>query len=288
MKLSEMLPPRTDPSAPAVSVSRKRRLALSVASVIALIASTISIMRQPQGSFDAALEATARAQAMAREILTLFLAAETPEERAAFVIEGDRLLPIMQAYYAGREVDRLTADDFQPPSWQFNQAGTGLIALELPRPRGLSTVAACFKEVEPGRWLMDWDLWAQSLDARFRNFIASAAEGEYTLHVRLTSSDVCDTNVTLEVADPFNASESLTFAVTRPDLVALYTADLPKGRSRTATVQLVWVKESLSGTLQPVLGKHICWGFRGLDECPHPLPARPSASSSAPRPAVLP
>jgi hypothetical protein len=287
MKFSEFHSQPQVKSGPAGPVRRQRSLALIVASVMALAGATFVLVRHQHRGADRALEATARANAMARKILAAFLAARTPEERAEYVLDGERLLPVMQAYYAGREVEPLAADEFRPPSWQFNAGGQGLVALELPRPRGLSTVAACFKETAPNRWLMDWDLWTQSIEARFRNFVRRAAEGEYTMHVRLTASEPGASSVKLQVADPFNPAESLNVTVTRSDLVGLYTAALPKGRSRTATVQLVWLNDSLTGTLVPGLQRHICWGFRGFDEGSESLPANP-APPADPQLAVLP
>jgi hypothetical protein len=104
--------------------------------------------------------------------------------------------------------------------------------------------------------------------------------------------------VKLEVSDPFNAGSNLALDVTRPDLTALYLADLPAGTSRTATIQFVWLIDGLTGTLQPVLRRHICWGFQDLDgvEAAEREPARarkhhqplPKAvPADSPEPAIL-
>ena len=275
MKLPEVPSPLPVKSGPAVPDRKRERRALVAASVIALAGSILVLVQHQQRGADRALEATARANSMARQILAAFLAARTPEERATFVRDGERLLPVMQAYYAGREVESFSADDFQPPPWEFNTGGTGLVALEFPRSRGLSTVVACFKETSPGQWFIDWDVWIQTVDARFRDFIRRASEGEYPMHVRLTTSEVSASGIKMEIADPFNPSERMKFEITRKDLVEFYSATLPKGQSRTATVELVWLNDSRTGTLLPIIRRHICWGFRGLDESLNAPPAAP-------------
>jgi hypothetical protein len=206
-----------------------------------------------------------QARVEARRTLVSFLSATTVEQRAQWVIGGQEALPLMQAYYAGREVETLAAEGFQPVSWDFSQEAPDRVAFELARGRSLSTAVACLKKDGSGRWLMDWEIWTQSLDGRFRDFIARPAEGEHTLRVRLTSLAGSEEGVKLEVADPFNAGNRLTFDVIRPDLTALYLADLPAGVCRTATVQLVWLNDGLTGTLQAALRRHICWGFQNID-----------------------
>lgn len=205
-----------------------------------------------------------QAQAAARATLAAFLAAGSTEERAALVIEGDKLLPLMQAWEASREAPALSAADFLAPSWTFNSQSSDLTALELPRDRGLPPIAACFKNAGQGKWLLDWEIWTQSLDGGFRNFIHRPAEGEQTLRARLTRSGTGD-DMTVTVSDPFDARDTLTFDITRPDLRLLYSRDLPETGTRTATVQLVWLNDALSGTLKPDLRRHVCWGFPGLD-----------------------
>lgn len=198
----------------------------------------------------------------ARLALAGFLASQTPAERAARVINGDKLLPFLEAWYAARETESMSADQFTTPGWSFDD--TTLTALELPRGRGLPPVVACFKRDDAGQWLLDWEIWAQSLDGLFRRFIYKPAEGEQTLRARLARSGTGE-NLTLTVSDPFDARQSIAFDINRPDLKALYERDLPDSGTRTATVQLVWLNDSLTGTLQPSLRRHLCWGYPGLD-----------------------
>jgi hypothetical protein len=257
------------PNLPAAAAAPRRRWSmrtLIVCGALLLAAGagiTFTLLRLSSGR--AVVEVSReQAQAEARRALSAFLAASTPEQRAEMVIGGDRMLPLMQAYYAGRELDTVAAADFQPASWSFSKDSPDMVALELPRGRALSTVVACMKKTD-GRWLMDWDIWTQTMGGRFREFLIRPAEGEHTLRVRLTSSAVSPDEVKLDVADPFNTGSTLTLETTRPDLTALYLADLPAGTTRTATVQLVWLNDSLTGTLQAVLRRHVCWGFQGLD-----------------------
>jgi hypothetical protein len=235
--------------------------ALAVAAATALTFTLLHLRSAPTD----AVVAAEQARVEARRSLAAFLHASTVEQRAGWVIGGDQVLPLMQAYYAGRELVPLSADDFQPASWSFNTDAPDLIALELPRGRALPTVVACMRKGESGRWLMDWDVWTQSLDGGFREFVTRPAEGEHTLRVRLTSAAASPDEVKLEVADPFNTGSTMMLDTTRADLTALYCADLPTGATKTATVQFVWLNDPLTGTLQPVLRRHICWGFQELD-----------------------
>ncbi|HWB06908.1 MAG TPA: hypothetical protein VG796_28040 [Verrucomicrobiales bacterium] len=250
-----------------VALPRKRRWRVACVAGAAIVAAVVLVLvlQHFRSAGTDSSPTPEQDRAAARQVLSDFLAASTAEQRAECVIGGDQLLPLMQAYYAGREVEPLSAGDFQPASWSFDTKDRGLLAFELPRGRSLPTVVACLKKSDTGQWLMDWDVWTQTLDGRFRDFINRPAEGQHTLRVRLTSTAASPDEVKLQVADPFNTASSMTFEVTRADLTALYCADLPAGVTRTATVQLVWLNDSLTGTLQPVLRRHVCWGFQDLD-----------------------
>ncbi len=258
--------PAPDVAADPAPFRKKRRRLLLICGVLAFAAGTVLTLTLPRHSTATGSAMSAeQAREEARRSLAAFLAAPTVEQRAEWVLGGSRLLPLMQAYYAGRETEPLAAGDFQPASWRFNSVSPDMLALELPRGRSLSTVVACMKNAGSGHWMIDWDIWAQSLDGRFRDFVTRPAEGEHTLRVRLTSASASPDEVKLEVADPFTVGSTLTLETTRPDLTALYCADLPAGATRTATVQLVWLNDPLTGTLQPALRRHVCWGFQDLD-----------------------
>ncbi len=256
--------PNSHPAPPAVPKSRRKlhRIWCTGFAVLGLagaglVAHYSGMLAGPVSSAGTA----AQAREDARLALAAFLGSRTPAERAARVIDGDKLLPFMEAWYAAHEDDQLSADRFVAPDWSFEDAS--LTALELPRGRGLPPVVACFKQAG-GKWLLDWEIWAQSLDGLFRRFIYKPAEGEHTLRARLARSGSGD-DMTLTVTDPFDSRQSIALDITRPDLRALYARDLPVTGNRTATVQLVWLNDSLTGTLQPSLRRHLCWGFPGLD-----------------------
>jgi hypothetical protein len=265
MSVADCTLPSEAVSCPPAPAPRRRRLLLHAAGVAAAGLALLLALPRPH---EVSPDATSSAELIreeARRGLSAFLAASTPEQRAECVVDGERLLPLMEAYYAGREVDPLAAGDFQPASWSFNTESPDRTALELPRGRSLPAVMACMKKAGSGRWLVDWEIWTQSLDGRFREFLTRPSEGASTLRVRLTAASVSQEQVKLEVSDPFTTGSSLALETPRADLVALFSADLPEGTTRTATVQLVWLNDSLSGTLRPVLRRHICWGFQGLD-----------------------
>ena len=262
--------PQSTPQGPAPQAPRRksRRILLIAASVLTLAATGTTAWFSFAGrgdSRDKPGDITAAAARMeARKVLAAFLAASSAENRASHVIAGEKLLPLMQAWYSSHETESLTLDAFQEPGWTFNSPGSGLVALECPRDRGRSPIVACFKRSDSGEWQMDWEIWTQTLDGQFRSFINRPAEGEHTLRARLTRSQ-SDNGMKITVADPFDMAQSLEFDITRADLQALYKRDLPEAGGRTATVQLVWLNDPLSGTLSPSLRRHICWGYPGLD-----------------------
>ena len=286
MNVADLIQPVAAPAAP---VRRSwQRIAIASGIAAALGVATLFLPGMP---FTGNKTVNARDEALqgARQTLASFLASERPEDRAAWVTNGNSLLPLMQAYYAGREAEELKAEAFQPVDWKFDGENTSVLALELQRERGLPPVIACFRSSENGQWLMDWDVWTQSSDGQLRDFIQHPAEGERTLRVRLTSSARMDDCMKVEVTDAFGGSGKISFDIQRPDLAALYSRDLPAGKTRTATVQLVWLNDGLTGTLQPTLRRHVCWGFDGLDGVVPPAPEIPSrAPQRPPRPTTEP
>ncbi len=286
MNVADLIQPAAEPTAPVRPRWQRIALASGIAAALGLAAVSL-----PRGWFTGSSTVNAADEALqaARQTLTSFLASERPEDRAAWVNNGNSLLPLMQAYYAGREVEDLKADAFQPVDWKFEGENTSLLALELHRERGLPPVIACFRASGNGQWLMDWDVWTQSSDGQLRDFIQRPVEGEHTMRVRLTSSAGMDDSMRVEVTDALGGSGKISFDIQRPDLAALYSRDLPVGRTRTATVQLVWLNDGLTGTLQPALRRHVCWGFDGLDGVVPPAPEIPSrAPQRPPRPTTEP
>ena len=286
MNVADLIQPAAAPTAPVRPRWKRLALASGIAAALGVVALFL-----PGELFTGKQTVNARDEALrgARVTLASFLASERPEDRAAWVSNGSSLLPFMQAYYAGRELEDLKADAFQPVDWKFDGENTSLLALELQRERGLPPVIACFRASENGQWRMDWDVWTQSSDGQLRDFIQHPAEGERTLRVRLTSSAGMDDSLKVEVTDAFGGSGKMTFDIQRPDLAALYSRDLPAGKTRTATVQLVWLNDGLTGTLQPALRRHVCWGFDGLDGVVPPAPEIPSrAPQRPPRPTTEP
>ena len=241
-----------------------RRLLIAGLTVLTLAALGIVARFSQPSTGQQGADNPALARQEARAALAAFLAAATTEDRATRVMDGDKLLPLMQAHYTAREATTLSADDFRDPSWTFSAPAPGLIALECPRDRGLPPVVACFKKCDGGPWLLDWEIWTQSLAGEFRNFIHKPSEGEHTLRARLTRTGSGE-DMTITVADPFDTAQTINFDRLRPDLRLLYERDLPAAGTRTATIQLVWLNDSLTGTLTPALRRHLCWGFPGLD-----------------------
>ena len=289
MNVADLIQPAA--ASPTAPHGRKRRRALPVLVTAAVIAASLIVWshRSNPGATDSA---AARDREEAGRTLAAFLAAGNAEERAGMVIGGSEMLPVMQAYYAGRELDPVPAGAFQPAEWSFDLRSSDLVALQLPRERGLTPVVACFRKDTAGQWLLDWDVWRQSMDGQFRDFMLHPAEGQHTMRVRLTHAPSSDGALSLEVSDPFSVETTLSLNITREDLAALYARDLPEGASRTATVQLVWLNDSLTGTLQAVLRRHVCWGYAELDGVeptevisnrvnPHRPPPAPAQETSA-------
>jgi hypothetical protein len=270
----------------------RRFLSVAVAGVVLAVLGTMAYLGFRSDSTETGPSASASRQ-QAKEALAAFLSATSPEGRAAHVISGDRLLPLMQAWYASHENESLSAEAFQEPGWTFSNPSESLFALECRRGRGLPPVVACFTKSDTGVWLLDWEIWTQTLDSQFRKFINRPAEGEHILRARLARSN-SGPEMSLTLTDPFDVDQTLSFDITRPDLLALYNRDLPEAGSRTATVQLVWLNNPLTGTLTPDLRRHVCWGFPGLDgkepemiEINLPSKHRPPPGTPAVAPSIL-
>ncbi len=275
------------PCAPVRKSSRRSRALITAIVVAGLAVGGLWSLKESSHGTDSATVADTTGREV-REALSGFLAAATAEERVAFITGEASALPILQSYYAVRETEKFTAAAFRSVEWSFNPTGEKLAALTLGRDRGMSSVVACFRREKDGKWRMDWDVWQQTVSGEFRDFMAHPQEGEYTLRVRLANMGEKEGAISLEVSDPFDPQPSLQFSITREDLRAILLRDLPQGHTRTATVQLVWLNEGSTGTLQSHFRRHICWGYAGLDgkpaaELPHPraghyrkLPARPA------------
>ncbi len=266
MNVQDPFTPAPVQNAPAPAPRKgKGRLLLVLGSAVLIGGGAFALRgRFAAAPADAAELAAARQQEL-QQALTAFLGASSVEERASRVIGGEHILPLMQAYYTGREQEQLDAGQFVSTDSGMASPDGNLGALQLTRSRGLTPVTACFRKAAGGNWLLDWDIWKQSLDGQFRAFTNQPAEGQYELRVKMTR--VADDTESLKVSlsDAFSTGNTMSFDITREDLRALYSRDLPMGATRTATVQLVWLNDGLTGTLSPVLRRHVAWGYLGLD-----------------------
>src|SRR5204862_6749314 len=127
-----------------------------------------------------------------------------------------------------------------------------------------SPIVACFKRSDAVDWRLGWEIWPQTPDYQSRNSPNRPAEGEHSRRARL-ARHCSGTGMKVSVTDPFDTAQTMECDISRPELLALYNRDLPETGTRTATVQLVWLNDSLTGTLTPALRRHVCWGYPGLD-----------------------
>jgi len=209
-------------------------------------------------------EATARQEAAG--VLSAFLAAATDEARAALILDAARLRPALTAYYRGREAEPLQASDFRPAPWHLTGTMGPVGILEAGRTRSLPPVVACVVQ-QNGRWLLDWEIFVQSGDGLLGCFIDQPVEGLHAFRVNATRTSAAGQPLVLSLEDPFTR-RTLTLPVERPDLVALFKADLPSGKSRPATVELGWMNHTTTGSREPRLARHLCWGYQGLNGTP--------------------
>ena len=261
------------PSVPSVTSVLRRRLVPILAGAAVLTAGGIWLggRQAPAagGGICSVVTADGRDHAAAAA-LQGFLSSSTAAERAAFIIDAERLLPEMESYYAGMDPEPIAAADFKPMGYKFEQ-GSEIVAFKAERTRGLPAVVACVKNFS-GRWLLDWELYRQTEDGLADTAMSTPAEGTHTLRVHITRQTPAGKPLVLTVADPFE-NRTITLPVSRPDLLALYAADLPVG-SRHATIEFAWLNDSTTGRLEPQIRRHVCWGFSGLDDV---APAAPEA-----------
>ncbi len=217
----------------------------------------------------------------ARETLHTFLCATTAADRSACVMDAERLQPVMQAYYAGTDPEPISIADFQPLDWRF-ESGNKVTVLKAERTRGLPPIIACVKNCS-GRWLLDWEMWQQTEDGTFHETTSQRKEGEKILRVRMTRMSPPGSPLVLVLADPFE-NHTMTLPVNQPDLVSLYDAGLPSG-SRHATIRFAWLNDARTGTVEPQIRQHICWGFDKLDDVQQQAPA--TVPQIVPAPAAL-
>lgn len=260
---------------PDVAGCRKgRRILIAYSAVLGLATAGVAVWRGMNGR-NPMDSATVAVEDQARAALAAFLKADNPAARVRWVLTGESVLPQMEAYHAGRESEVYDPAAFQQVEAPVGLGARGVVVFELPRGRGLTPVVACMSRNASGQWCVDWDLWRQSAEGQFRDFVFRPVEGEQTLRVKLTNLGLTGGGVKISVEDPFDTAPPIVFEVTRPDLAAVFLRDLPAGSVRTATLQLVWLNDGLTGTLQSQIRRHVCWGFHGLDgvaagEIPHP------------------
>ena len=277
--------PDTDPASFLYMVRHPLVLGLTAAIIAAMFwpasesapKATAPLAVPSQGSAD--FEAACRA---AQPVVAAFLSASTTEARAALIKDSARLRPVMEGYYQNREVEPINAADFQPAPWRINGPNGAVAVLHAPRSRSLPAIIACVSQ-ENGQWLLDWETFIQTADGNLGQFIDQAGGGLQTFRVRATRTSAKDQPVVLSLADPFG-DRALTLPVTRPDLVAILEAGLPAGQTRTATIEVGWISDTVTGGLVPRVTRHVCWGFQGLDGQPAvPAPAATEApGTSAP------
>lgn len=260
---------------PDVAGRRKgRRILIACSAVLGLATAGAAVWRGMDGR-NLMDSATVAVEDQARAALAAFLKADNPAAKVRWVLSGESVLPQVEAYYAGRESEVYDPAAFQQVEAPAGLGARGVVVFELPRGRGLTPVVACMSRNASGQWCVDWDLWRQSAEGQFRDFVARPAEGEHTLRLKMTNQGAIEGGFKVSVEDPFDAAPPMVFDVTRPDLAAVFSRDLPPGSVKIATLQLVWLNDGLTGTLQSQIRRHVCWGFHGLDgveagEIPHP------------------
>lgn len=143
-----------------------------------------TIVEDPTANFEAA-----------KKVLTAFLSAKTPEEKAAYVRNGDKLLRKMRAYYATQA---------QPPRKVLNWS-QDIREVALPKPdspRETVDFITVRAELEDHRWRMfaleivpggepklDWEHHAQYSDMPWETFLKTASDSPCAFRVTVTEDD---------------------------------------------------------------------------------------------------
>ncbi len=244
----------------------------------------------PKGNAIDEDELTRRRQSLSEDAVSTiadFFAASSIVEKAGSVVDRERVLPLMEAYYATHPQEEFEEADFMPIRTfpRFVEAGMSVFAL-IPRRETDRPTGDPYEDAEAllyivvgadGRPLLDWETYIQTKDKSVFDYTERPREGTGTFRLSLseiTAVALESDAMILDAADP--AVRSRPFEVVVPDGAvadAIRAGLAGLERDRFATVALRWA-ESESGAGRVEVSELITWGFEGTGwEDPATTPA---------------
>jgi hypothetical protein len=250
----------------------------------------------------------------AYQLLGNYMAATTSADKLPFILNGDRLGTRLEDFYGGGVINdsdtpaeafsiyELSEEDRkrglfmmiydQPPQFEMKEFFRPLAPLEVQYGIDeadllLSTLArvgnfameplrvhAFFKRTPEGLKL-DWEIFAQTKDRTFQNFVELPETGQIGTFRVFIVEDVPDKSRieagtrTYRMADPANTGDTARVNVkvdseTGRALSIINWRGAKESRpiTRTATVELKWTGDASSPELE--ISRFICWEFLGL------------------------
>ena len=283
--------PEPQPPAPArlsqwISRGRRALLPLGLATAVGLSATTgVLILRNQPWKRLAFLRGTPAAtrpptNEELKQHVGAFVHANGWSAKRAFILDASRLETRGRAYYVGRDPDSLNLADFQPCPLPGVASKSGVIALRSERP-GHRPVVAAFGPSNGG-WKLDWELFTQTYDQSFPQFLAAPAFPIRTFRAqvqRVFDSPAPEKTLALAVSDPFDEGQRVVVHLPMGTPIAAdVTKGLPDTRQRPATVEMSWARPTPDGDWVPVLQRLVCWGWNGLTGRPDPGTPAPEAN----------
>lgn len=231
-----------------------------------------------------------------KQQLDAFVRANGWPAKRAFILDPERLEARAREYCQGRDPDTLTTADFQTWSTPGASPKSGVLALRAERP-GHRPIIAAFGPTKQG-WKLDWELFTQTYDESFPQFLANPAFPIRTFRAkvqRVFDPPAPENALALAVSDPLDAGQRVVVHLPMGTPIATdVTRGLPDTRERPATVELCWARPTPDGEWVPMLQRLVCWGWNGLTGRPEPgipaadanerftLPSAPPLASAPP------
>jgi len=120
--------------------------------------------------------------------LRSFLLADNIEDKAKFIRQPDRVIPLMKKYYEKHEIKVITDDRFSVfrPTTINNRA---FWVTALDNESGGDVTPVLIEQTEDNRLLIDWETFVTYQEHDWDQILTDRPEGEYQMRVRASPSD---------------------------------------------------------------------------------------------------
>lgn len=228
-----------------------------------------------------------------QESLRRFVAA-SPAKKRSYIIDPQRVGPVLEAYYAaGERNDDVLLEEITPLPQVEHDLRRGIFCFFAKSPSGPLLIAMKREVVEEGLppvFKLDWETYVQEKEGTLKKFVDSHGEDsslvEGVFRVGLARSHLFDdkdeqlNRIGLRLSTPTGqAFEPRVVVISIDPLYKRLENELGWNRNALATVRLAWEKvdKNAAPTLQ--IKEFFCWELAGIGG---------TAESSLPPPAPLP